>query len=159
MLRCESKALSVSIAVAVSNKPLYKFSKTIRRKSINSHGISSGKLIFNSFVKLHKILHEVLYFANEKGIYFGFKNFKPPERQTPIQHKRDAWMADGDRNFIIIDFVGNGNNGYSFGTSLGDSVGDGTVSNENQFIKMNQITSNSKQNLSMMFEFMVSIFD
>ena len=42
-------------------------------------------------------------------------------------------MADGDRNFIIIDFVGNGNNGFSFGTSLGDSVGDGTVSNENQF--------------------------
>ena len=42
-------------------------------------------------------------------------------------------MVDGDRNFIIIDFVGNGNNGFSFGTSLGDSVGDGTVSNENQF--------------------------
>ena len=33
--------------------------------------------------------------------------------------------GDGDRNFIIIDFVGNGNNGFSFGTSLGDSVGDG----------------------------------
>ena len=100
---------------------------------------SSAKLIDDLVIvqpntlEKSKYKTEVLYFANEKGIYFGFKNFKPPERQTPIQHKRDAWMADGDRNFIIIDFVGNGNNGYSFGTSLGDSVGDGTVSNENQF--------------------------
>ena len=79
---------------------------------------SSAKLIDDLVIvqpntlEKSKYKTEVLYFANEKGIYFGFKNFKPLKRQTPIQHKRDAWMADGDRNFIIIDFVGNGNNGF-----------------------------------------------
>ena len=49
---------------------------------------SSAKLIDDLVVvqpntlEKSKYKTEVLYFANEKGIYFGFKNFKPPERQT-----------------------------------------------------------------------------
>ena len=51
---------------------------------------SSAKLIDDLVVvqpntlEKSKYKTEVLYFANEKGIYFGFKNFKPPERQTPF---------------------------------------------------------------------------
>ena len=46
---------------------------------------SSAKLIDDLVVvqpntlEKSKYKTEVLYFANEKGIYFGFKNFKPPE--------------------------------------------------------------------------------
>ena len=49
---------------------------------------SSAKLIDDLVIvqpntlEKSKYKTEVLYFANEKGIYFGFKNFKPPERQT-----------------------------------------------------------------------------
>ena len=37
---------------------------------------------------------EVLYFANEDGIYFGFKNYEQPiEDQTTLLHKRDVMDA------------------------------------------------------------------
>ena len=47
---------------------------------------------------------EVLYFANEDGIYFGFKNYQQPiENQTTLLHKRDVMDASADRDFLAID--------------------------------------------------------
>ena len=76
---------------------------------------------------------EVLYFANEDGIYFGFKNYEQPiEDQTTLLHKRDVMDASADRAFIAIDFNGNGIRAYSFAVSLGGSIGDAVWANENQ---------------------------
>ena len=76
---------------------------------------------------------EVLYFANEDGIYFGFKNFQQPiEDQTSLLHKRDVMDASADRAFIAIDFNGNGIRAYSFSVTLGGSISDAVWANENQ---------------------------
>ena len=76
---------------------------------------------------------EVLYFANEDGIYFGFKNYEQPiEDQTTLLHKRDVMDASADRAFIAIDFNGNGIRAYSFSVILGGSIGDAVWANENQ---------------------------
>ena len=96
-----------------------------------------------------EVATEVLYFANEDGIYFGFKNFQQPiEDQTSLLHRRDVMDASADRAFIAIDFNGNGIRAYSFSVTLGGSISDAVWANENQpsldwdaiwFVKTSQI--------------------
>ena len=75
---------------------------------------------------------EVKVFSDEKGIYFGFVNEQPIETHTPLKHPRDKWFVDADRNFIMIDFDGNATVGYEFSVTLGDTLRDAIVTNENE---------------------------
>ena len=74
---------------------------------------------------------KVFYFANEDGIYFGFENDQRKDSQTERLHKRDSWSVSADRNFVFLDFSGNSSNAYSFGVTLGGSLGDAIWQNEN----------------------------
>ena len=75
---------------------------------------------------------EVKVFSDDKGIYFGFVNEQPIETHTPLKHPRDKWFVDADRNFIMIDFDGNATVGYEFSVTLGDTLRDAIVTNENE---------------------------
>ena len=75
---------------------------------------------------------KVFYFANEDGIYFGFENDQRKDSQTERLHKRDSWSVSADRNFVFLDFSGNSSNAYSFGVTLGGSLGDAIWQNENE---------------------------
>ena len=57
---------------------------------------------------------QVLYFSDEKGLYFGITNEQPISTHTLLKHPRDKWFVDADRNFIMIDFDGNATVGYEF---------------------------------------------
>ncbi len=75
---------------------------------------------------------EVRFFSDDKGIYFGFKNEQPIQSNTPLKHPRDKWFVDADRNFIMIDFDGNASVGYEFSVTLGDTLRDSIITNENE---------------------------
>ena len=74
----------------------------------------------------------VKYFSTSEGIYFGITNSQPISEQTLQQHSRDYFYADVDRVVLMIDFEGKGNVGYEFTVSLGDSLRDAIVINENE---------------------------
>ena len=76
---------------------------------------------------------QVLYFSDEKGLYFGITNEQPISTHTLLKHPRDKWFVDADRNFIMIDFDGNATVGYEFAVTLGDTLRDAIWTNENEF--------------------------
>ena len=73
----------------------------------------------------------VKYFSTKEGIYFGVINKQPVSEQSLQKHQRDFFFADADRIFLMIDFEGKGNVGYEFTVSLGGSLRDAIVTNEN----------------------------
>ena len=75
---------------------------------------------------------EVLVTSDEKGIYFGIKNFQPLDNRNTDTSARDQNIGS-DRNQIIIDFDNNGLSAYSFEVGIGGSIRDGIFSNENNF--------------------------
>ena len=79
-----------------------------------------------------KFKTEVKIFSDDKGIYIGFENEQPIETHTPLRHPRDKWFVDADRNFIMIDFDGNSTVAYEFSVTLGDTLRDAVITNENE---------------------------
>jgi len=75
---------------------------------------------------------EVKYFSTQQGIFFGITNEQPISEQSLQKHPRDLFFADADRIFLMLDFEGKGNVGYEFTVSLGDSLRDAIVINENE---------------------------
>ena len=73
---------------------------------------------------------EILIFEDEKGIYFGFKNYQPSETIRIKNHLRDDERSITDKNGVAIDFDGDGINAYQFFVSSSGSIGDATVKNE-----------------------------
>ena len=73
---------------------------------------------------------QVLILESEEGLYFGFKNYQPNETMRVMNHMRDQERSISDKNGIVIDFNGDGVEGYNFFVSSSGSKGDGTVRNE-----------------------------
>ena len=75
---------------------------------------------------------QVLILETKDGIYFGFKNFQPNETMRVMNHLRDQERSVSDKNGIVIDFNGDGVEGYNFFVSSSGSIGDGTVRDEKE---------------------------
>ena len=73
---------------------------------------------------------QVLILESKEGLYFGFKNYQPNETMRVMNHMRDQERSISDKNGIVIDFNGDGVEGYNFFVSSSGSKGDGTVRNE-----------------------------
>ena len=56
----------------------------------------------------------VLILESEEGLYFGFKNFQPNNTMRVMNHMRDQERSISDKNGIVIDFNGDGVEGYNF---------------------------------------------
>jgi hypothetical protein len=75
---------------------------------------------------------DIFVTSDEKGIYFGIKNFQPVDTRNTDTSARDQRIGS-DKNQIIIDFDDNGIAAYSFEIGIGGSIRDGIFSNENNF--------------------------
>lgn len=75
---------------------------------------------------------DVLVFSDERGIYFGIKNFQPADTRNNDTSARDMNMTS-DKNNIVIDFDGNGHSAYSFEVGSAGSIRDGIWNNENNY--------------------------
>jgi len=75
---------------------------------------------------------EILIYEDEKGIYFGFKNFQPSSTMRVKNHLRDDERSITDKTGVAIDFDGDGINAYQFFISSSGSIGDATVRNETE---------------------------
>ena len=98
----------------------------------NAQSISDFVTVYPNDKSKPEFKTEVKVFSDDKGIYFGFTNEQPIETHTPLKHPRDKWFVDADRNFIMIDFDGNATVGYEFSVTLGDTLRDAIVTNENE---------------------------
>ena len=74
----------------------------------------------------------VLILESEEGLYFGFKNFQPNNTMRVMNLMRDQERSISDKNGIVIDFNGDGVEGYNFFVSSSGSKGDGTVRDEKE---------------------------
>ena len=74
----------------------------------------------------------VLILESEEGLYFGFKNFQPYDTMRVMNHMRDQERSISDKYGIVIDFNGDGVEGYNFFVSSSGSKGDGTVRDEKE---------------------------
>ena len=75
---------------------------------------------------------QILIIESEQGLYFGFKNFQTNETMRVNNHLRDQERSLSDKNGIVIDFDGDGIEGYNFFISSSGSVGDATVTDEKE---------------------------
>ena len=75
---------------------------------------------------------QILIVESEKGLYFGFKNYQSNESMRTMNHLRDQERALSDKNGIVIDFNGDGIEGYNFFISSSGSIGDATVTDEKE---------------------------
>ena len=98
----------------------------------NAQTLSDFVTVYPNDKSKPKYKTEVKIFSDDKGIYFGFINEQPIETHTPLKHPRDKWFVDADRNFIMIDFDGNATVGYEFSVTLGDTLRDAIITNENE---------------------------
>lgn len=87
--------------------------------------------VFPDDKSIPKYKTEIKYFSNEEGIYFGAINQQPRSTQTSQKHIRDFFMVDADRLMLMLDFNGNADAGYEFSVTLGGSLRDAIVTNEN----------------------------
>ncbi len=83
-----------------------------------------------SLKEVDDYMTQVLLLESEEGLYFGFKNYQPNETMRIMNHMRDQERSISDKNGIVIDFNGDGVEGYNFFVSSSGSKGDGTVRNE-----------------------------
>ena len=75
---------------------------------------------------------QILIIESENGLYFGFKNYQTNETMRINSHLRDQERSLSDKNGIVIDFDGDGIEGYNFFISSSGSVGDATVTDEKE---------------------------
>ena len=75
---------------------------------------------------------QILIIESENGLYFGFKNYQANETMRINNHLRDQERSLSDKNGIVIDFDGDGIEGYNFFISSSGSVGDATVTDEKE---------------------------
>ena len=75
---------------------------------------------------------QVLLIETKEGLYFGFKNYQSNETMRVMSHLRDQERSLTDKNGIVIDFNGDGVEGYNFFVSSSGSLGDGTVRDEKE---------------------------
>ena len=75
---------------------------------------------------------QILIIESKEGLYFGFKNYQPNESMRTMNHLRDQERALSDKNGIVIDFNGDGVEGYNFFISSSGSIGDATVTDEKE---------------------------
>ncbi len=75
---------------------------------------------------------DIYVVSDEKGIYFGIKNYQPVNTRNTDSSARDQRIGS-DRNQIIIDFDNNSITAYSFEVGISGSIRDGIFSNENNF--------------------------
>ena len=83
-----------------------------------------------SLKEVDDYMTQVLILESKEGLYFGFKNYQPNETMRVMNHMRDQERSISDKNGIVIDFNGDGVEGYNFFVSSSGSRGDGTVRNE-----------------------------
>ena len=83
-----------------------------------------------SLKEVDDYMTQVLILESKEGLYFGFKNYQPNETMRVMNHMRDQERSISDKNGIVIDFNGDGVEGYNFFVSSSGSKGDGTVRNE-----------------------------
>ena len=83
-----------------------------------------------SLKEVDDYMTQVLILESAEGLYFGFKNYQPNETMRVMNHMRDQERSISDKNGIVIDFNGDGVEGYNFFVSSSGSKGDGTVRNE-----------------------------
>lgn len=76
---------------------------------------------------------EVWYEATPKGLAVAFRNHQPAGVQRMRQKTRRDENAQADRVNLMIDFDGNGNQGYDFTVLLGGGIQDGTITKLGNF--------------------------
>jgi Domain of unknown function (DUF5916) len=76
---------------------------------------------------------EAWYMATADGLAVAFRNRQP----SGIPRTRQRFQRDDngnvDRVNVYVDFDGDGRSGYNFMLALSNGIGDGTITNENQF--------------------------
>lgn len=77
-----------------------------------------------------KFSTKALIYTTHQGIHVGFINEQPIQDQTIKKHRRDGFSYS-DFNIVNVDFDNKSNTAYQFLVSLGDSIKDGILSNEN----------------------------
>ncbi len=76
---------------------------------------------------------EAWILSTPQGLAVAFRNTQPADvARTRDQARRDA-MGQVDRVNVMLDFDGDGGTGYAFTVSLGGSVTDEVITNENRF--------------------------
>ena len=75
---------------------------------------------------------QTLFYSDDDGLYVAFINAQDEETRDRRKHQRDNLMQTYDRNVVVIDFDNNGSTAYMLGISLGNSLIDYTITNENQ---------------------------
>ena len=75
---------------------------------------------------------QTLFYSDDDGLYVAFINAQDEETRDRRKHQRDNLMQTYDRNVVVVDFDNNGSTAYMLGISLGNSLIDYTITNENQ---------------------------
>ncbi|BCT93156.1 hypothetical protein LYSHEL_21790 [Lysobacter helvus] len=76
---------------------------------------------------------EAWILATPEGLAVGFRNTQPASVPRTRQHLQRDQNAQADRVNLYVDFDGDGRAGYDFRVYLSNSIGDLTITNENQF--------------------------
>ncbi|MBS0214756.1 MAG: hypothetical protein JSR63_11870 [Proteobacteria bacterium] len=76
---------------------------------------------------------EVWYMATPKGLAVAFRNHQPAGVERRRQKTRRDEDAQTDRVNVMIDFNGDGNQGYDFTVMLGGGIEDGTITKLGNF--------------------------
>ena len=80
-----------------------------------------------------KYVTSVRYMATEQGLAVAFRCEQAADvPRTKQRFQRDR-NGNVDRVNIYVDFDGDGRSGYNFMLALSNGIGDGTLTNENQF--------------------------
>ena len=80
--------------------------------------------------------NDVRIVATPEGLAAAFTIDQPPgERRVKPRTPRDAETLPGDAISLMIDFDATGQVGYEFSVGLGGGVRDGTITNQNEFIR------------------------
>ena len=80
-----------------------------------------------------KYVTEAWYMATKDGLAFAFRSHQGAGIARMRQHFQRDRNGNADRVNVYVDFDGDGRNGYNFMVALSGDIGDGTLSNENQF--------------------------
>ncbi len=76
---------------------------------------------------------EARVLSTPDGLRIGFINQQNGDDQVAARHARDAEQSEADSVTVVIDTDGSGRAAYFFTVSLGNSVKDGTITNETNF--------------------------
>ncbi|PNS09414.1 DUF5916 domain-containing protein [Solilutibacter silvestris] len=76
---------------------------------------------------------EVWYMATPKGLAVAFRNHQPAGVERRRQKTRRDEDAQTDRVNVMLDFDGDGRQGYDFTVMLGGGIEDGTITKDGNF--------------------------